>query len=119
MLSSYNCGELRVGQRSLEGPANGCVNLNWNLPSNSLCSMRRLVLQNLMSIHPAGVDLLLSKWTPAAQGLMMGLIPMSRSFTSPSLIVPVPSLQRRCWQGLVHISQHWAPDLSSLDLEEE
>ncbi|CAA7020987.1 unnamed protein product [Microthlaspi erraticum] len=40
-----------LGRRSLEGPANGCVNLNWNLPSNSLCSMRRLVLQNLMSIH--------------------------------------------------------------------
>ncbi|CAA7061373.1 unnamed protein product [Microthlaspi erraticum] len=29
-----------LGRRSLEGPANGCVNLNWNLPSNSLCSMR-------------------------------------------------------------------------------
>ncbi|CAA7045555.1 unnamed protein product [Microthlaspi erraticum] len=28
----------------------------------------------------------------------MGLIPMSRNLSSPSLIVPVPSLQRRCWQ---------------------
>ncbi|CAA7023799.1 unnamed protein product [Microthlaspi erraticum] len=46
-----------LGRRSLEGPANGCVNLNWNLPSNSLCSMRRLVLQNLMSIQPGSVAL--------------------------------------------------------------
>ncbi|CAA7045490.1 unnamed protein product [Microthlaspi erraticum] len=55
LLNFWRSPILLVGQRSLEGPANGCVNLNWNLPSNSLCSMRRLVLQNLMSIQPGGV----------------------------------------------------------------
>ncbi|CAA7031607.1 unnamed protein product [Microthlaspi erraticum] len=45
-------GELRVGQEKLGGSSQWMVNLNWNLPSNSLCSMRRLVLQNLMSIQP-------------------------------------------------------------------
>ncbi|CAA7021294.1 unnamed protein product [Microthlaspi erraticum] len=30
MFSPLYCGELWVGQENLEGPANGCVNLNWN-----------------------------------------------------------------------------------------
>ncbi|CAA7038422.1 unnamed protein product [Microthlaspi erraticum] len=66
VLTPDYCGELWVGQEKLGGPANGCVNLNWNLPSNSLCSMRRLVLQNLMSIQPGSVALLSVGFTPAA-----------------------------------------------------
>ncbi|CAA7018966.1 unnamed protein product [Microthlaspi erraticum] len=63
---TLDCGELRVGQEKLGGSSQWMVNLNWNLPSNSLCSMRRLVLQNLMSIQPGSVAFLSVGFTPAA-----------------------------------------------------
>ncbi|CAA7030388.1 unnamed protein product [Microthlaspi erraticum] len=127
-----------LGRRSLEGqPMDGELELE--LPSNSLCSMRRLVLQNLMSIQPGSVDspsvgLQLHKdrlelvkegmnslcalspliFLPILVREMMGLIPMSRSFTSPSLIVQCLPCKEGVGKCLVHISQDWAPDLSSL-----
>ncbi|CAA7056780.1 unnamed protein product [Microthlaspi erraticum] len=117
-----------LGRRNLEGPTNGCVNLNWNLPSNSLCSMRRLVLQNLMSIQPGSVRSGQGKASsslcqiylplillPSLVRERMGLIPMSRNLSSPSLMVPVAFLAKKVLaSALCTYLKHWAPDLSCL-----
>ncbi|CAA7021437.1 unnamed protein product [Microthlaspi erraticum] len=46
-----------LGQEKLGGSNQWMCELELELPSNSLCSMRRLVLQNLMSIQPGSVAL--------------------------------------------------------------
>ncbi|CAA7050796.1 unnamed protein product [Microthlaspi erraticum] len=55
-----------LGQEKLGGSNQWMCELELELPSNSLCSMRRLVLQNLMSIQPGSVALLSVGFTPAA-----------------------------------------------------
>ncbi|CAA7053422.1 unnamed protein product [Microthlaspi erraticum] len=71
-----------LGRRSLEGqPMDGELELE--LPSNSLCSMRRLVLQNLMSIQPGSVALLSVGFTPAAHKI---------GVMSPPILRRLPSL---------------------------
>ncbi|CAA7018115.1 unnamed protein product [Microthlaspi erraticum] len=90
MLFLYNCGELRVGQRSLEGPANGVCELELEPPIQLLVFNEEVGLAKL-DVHPPGSVPSLSWCLPCKEGVGKALC----TYLSTGLLIEQPWTLRK------------------------